>query len=136
MIIVFVSTIFLLIGIAQIYFSAKNSKNIKSKILSTNIIASHEDTQKNIIISNLANNAKLVLGKVRRNLIGKNSELLVKTAAITFAGVTGALYINAEFLQFGNLTIAIIVMIIIPYILYVKQEKKVELNLNVILQRH
>lgn len=124
MIIVIVSTIFLLIGIVQIYLSAKNSKNIQSKILSTNIIASHEHTQKNIIITNLASNAKVVVGKVRRNLIGKNSELLVKHAAITFAGVTGALYVNAEFLQFGNLTIAIIVMIIIPYILYVQQVKK------------
>lgn len=124
MIIVIISIILLLLGVGQIYFSVKNTKKIQSKILSTNIIARHEHTQKKLIITNLINNIKAIKGKVHRNLIGKNSELLIKNMVITIVGVAGALYINIEFLQFDNFTIAIVVMIIIPYILYVQQIRK------------
>ncbi|WP_368301761.1 type II secretion system F family protein [Kluyvera sichuanensis] len=124
MMIVFVSIVFLLIGIFQIYLSVKNTKKIQSKILSTNIIARHEHTQKKLIITNLVNYVKAVIEKIRRNLIGKNSELLIRNIAITAVGVAAALYVNTEFLQFDHFTIAVIVMIIIPYILYIQQIKK------------
>ncbi|MFP5595624.1 type II secretion system F family protein [Kluyvera sp. 142486] len=124
MIIVIISIIFLLLGVGQIYFSVKNTKKIQSKILSTNIIARHEHTQKKLIITNLINSIKAIKEKVHRNLIGKNSELLIKNMVITIVGMAGALYINIEFLQFDNLTIAIVVMVIIPYILYIQQIKK------------
>lgn len=124
MMIVFVSIVFLLIGIFQIYLSVKNTKKIQSKILSTNIIARHEHTQKKLIITNSVNYVKAVIEKVHRNLIGKNGELLIRNIAITAVGVAAALYVNIEFLQFDNFTIAVIVMIIIPYILYIQQIKK------------
>lgn len=122
MIAVFVFILFL--GSIQIYFSIKKARDIKDKILSTNVIASQERANKRVALRNITSSIFNVVNKINNNLIGENRELLGKHVSIIIIACAAFLYINMEFLNFDNTIIITGVIIVGLYILYVRQIKK------------
>lgn len=117
-------SVILFLGVIQIYFSLKRSKEVKNKILSTNVIASQEHAKKKDSIRVVANVVSTKLDKLHTNLVGKNRELLAIHIGIVAVACGAALYVNSEFLRFDSLIISIVTGLATIYILYIRQIKK------------
>ncbi|EMF0717556.1 type II secretion system F family protein [Citrobacter freundii] len=123
MMIIIISTIILMLGATQIYFSLKKSNEIKSKILATNIIATRENDDKGNVLRGLA---EIIRGKIKKahtNLIGKNRELVPIHSGVMVVVSCALLYVNAEFLQFDKVIVLAVGIIATIYILYMRQVK-------------
>lgn len=123
MMIIIISTIILMLGATQIYFSLKKSNEIKSKILATNIIATRENDDKGNVLRGLA---EIIRGKIKKahtNLIGKNRELVLIHSGVMVVVSCALLYVNAEFLQFDKVIVLAVGIIATIYILYMRQVK-------------
>lgn len=122
MVVIFVLILFL--GGIQIYFSIKKTKEVKDKILSTNVIASQERANKRAALQNVLSSFFNFIKKINDNLIGENKELLGKHIGIIIIGCIASLYINMEFLNFDNTIIISGVVVAGVYVLYIRQVKK------------
>lgn len=122
MTVIFVLILFL--GGIQIYLSIKKTREIKDKILSTNVIASQERANKRAAIQNVLSWFFNFIKKINDNLIGENKELLGKHLSIIIIGCAASLYVNMEFLNFDNTIIITGVVVAGVYILYIRQVKK------------
>ncbi|VUS64918.1 type II secretion system F family protein [Klebsiella spallanzanii] len=119
MIIIF--SIILLLGAIQLYFAFRSTKQIKDKILSTNIIATQKRQNKRAFIDNILNVLTEQFRKLRVNLIGKNSELIVKNAVILTVSIIATSYVNFEYLKFNSIIVMSLTLVILIYMLYVNQ---------------
>lgn len=124
MIMIVIFSIILLLGAIQLYFSIKSTRQIKDKILSTNIIATQRRQSKRAVIDNIISLFKDKLIKIRINLIGKNGELIIKNTAILIASVIATIFINFEYLKFNSVIVTSLTIIVLTYILYVNQTNK------------
>lgn len=111
-------------GVLQIYLSLKKTKEIKGKILSTNIIASQEVANKKQPFKDSMAGVFIFIEKLHANLIGKKNEHIFKHVAIILVACAAALYVNMEYLNFSNVVITNITLLATIYILYMRQVKK------------
>lgn len=124
MIMIVIFTALLVLGMLQIYFGLKKSKEIKNKILAANVIATRENAEKGDSLRAIVEIFKAKINKLRTHLIGKNRELLPIHAGIIIISSCVILYANSQFLQFDNVIILIIGFIATVYVLYMRQVKK------------
>lgn len=117
-------TAILLLGLAQIYLTLKKSKEIKTKILASNIIAARENAEKGMALRALKELIEAKINKMRANLIGKNRELLPIHSGVIIVVACALMYVNSEFLQFDKLIVLVVGFIATVYILYMRQVKK------------
>lgn len=124
MIMIVFSVLILCFGAYQIYVQIKNNKELKYKILSTNVIATREQAEKNKIINDASDAFIGKVKKIRVNLFGEDNEYLIRTLGIA-VGVCGvACYVNSEYLGFDNTLILPVAAIMTFYIMYIRQVKK------------
>lgn len=116
--------IVLLLGLVQIYFSIKKARQISDKVLSTNIIATQQRQNKRAEIERLFYAFTELLSKLRINLIGKRSELLLKNGIIITVSVFAAMYVNSAYLKFNSMILMALAMVLSVYMLYVNQIRK------------
>ncbi len=124
MIIMIISIAMLFLGAIQIYFSIKSAREIKTKLFSTNVIASQEEENKKQRFTNLILFFSAKIQKIRTHLLGKNNELFVKHIAILMVVSVAVLYINMEFLNFDKLIVLSVSICACIYVLYIQQIKK------------
>jgi len=124
MMIIIISLAMLFLGAVQIYLSVKNTKEIKAKLFSTNVIASQEEEVKKQALNNFLIALSAKFKKIRVNLIGKNNELFVKHLAIIIVACGVVLYVNMEFLNFDKIIMLSVTILAGFYILYIQQVKK------------
>jgi len=124
MMIIIISLAMLFLGAVQIYLSVKNTKEIKAKLFSTNVIASQEEEVKKQALNNFLIALSAKFKKIRVNLIGKNNELFAKHLAIIIVACGVVLYVNMEFLNFDKIIMLSVTILAGFYILYIQQVKK------------